>query len=183
MTGYFSVNVLGHTTSLLKFQTKIVYILLDKSSMKVYSLNIGKLLAKININEHILPIFLITAINILAKTMIYKETKNNHILKTVCPISIKQKLIDELSLAYWVYSNNPKVSFYFPETSFRTSLNSFEVSYCFFHLYGIMLLNDIKILVGFQDILDYNLCDPLGTYVNFLLNVHFCVACFSRKDS
>ena len=60
--------------------------------MKVYPENIDKILAEININEHILPSFLINIINILAKTIIYKETKNNHILKTVCLISIKQKL-------------------------------------------------------------------------------------------
>ena len=35
--------------------------------MKVYSWNIGKILAKININEYILPIFIINFINILAK--------------------------------------------------------------------------------------------------------------------
>ena len=64
----------------------------NKSNMKVYSWNIGKILAKINIKEHILPIFLINVINILAKTTVYKEAKNKHILKTTCPISIKQKL-------------------------------------------------------------------------------------------
>ena len=37
-----------------------------KISMKVYSQNVGKILAKLNINEHILPIFLIKFINILA---------------------------------------------------------------------------------------------------------------------
>ena len=60
--------------------------------MKIYSWNIGKILPKININEHILPISLINFINILANTIWYKETKNKHILKTVCPISFKQKL-------------------------------------------------------------------------------------------
>ena len=62
--------------------------------MKVYSWNIGKILAKklILLNDHILPIFLITIVNILAKTIIYRETKNNYILKTICLISIKQKL-------------------------------------------------------------------------------------------
>ena len=34
---------------------------------KVYLWNIGKILAKININEHILPIFLFSFSNILAK--------------------------------------------------------------------------------------------------------------------
>ena len=95
--------------------------------MKVYTC---KILAKIYINENILPIFLIYVINILVKTIIYKETKNNYILKTVCPISIKQLtiLISVLSLACWVYSNGPKVSFYFPETSFRSSLTSLRFS-------------------------------------------------------
>ena len=51
-----------------------------------------KMVAKVNINKHILPIFRIYAINILAKTIIDKEIKNNHILKTLCPISIEQKL-------------------------------------------------------------------------------------------
>ena len=89
--------------------------------MKVYSLkqNIGK----ININEHILPIFLINLINILANTIIYKETNNNHILKNRMSEfhQTKSILISVLRLACWVYSNDPKVSFYFPETSFRTS--------------------------------------------------------------
>ena len=35
-----------------------------------------KLFAKININEHILPIFLIYFINILAKTIKYKESNS-----------------------------------------------------------------------------------------------------------
>ena len=46
--------------------------------MKVYLSNIGKILAKININEHILPIFLINVINILAKTIKYKESFNGN---------------------------------------------------------------------------------------------------------
>ena len=57
--------------------------------MKVYSYNIGKILPKININEHILPFSLINFINILANTI---NTKTEHILETVCPISFKQKL-------------------------------------------------------------------------------------------
>ena len=57
--------------------------------MKVYSSNIGKILPKININEHILPIFLINFINILAKTIKYKESFNSNISKTVCPIWLK----------------------------------------------------------------------------------------------
>ena len=60
--------------------------------MKVYSWNIGKILAKMNIHDHILPIFLINFINILANTIQYKENKNKCIPKTVCPISFKQKL-------------------------------------------------------------------------------------------
>ena len=50
--------------------------------MKVYSQNIGKILAKININEHILPIFLIKFINILAKTIKYKKSLNINFSKT-----------------------------------------------------------------------------------------------------
>ena len=57
--------------------------------MKFYSQNIGKILAKININEHILPIFLIKFINILAKTIKYKESLNINFSKTVCPIWLK----------------------------------------------------------------------------------------------
>ena len=48
MRGKYMLNVLGHRTTLAKFQTKV------KSSMKVYNV---RLLAKIMINEHILPIF------------------------------------------------------------------------------------------------------------------------------
>lgn len=45
-----------------------------------------------NINEHILTIYLINFINIFAEMMKYKETKNIHILTTVCPISFKPEL-------------------------------------------------------------------------------------------
>ena len=54
--------------------------------MKVYSLNVGKILATININDHILPISLINFINILAKTLKYKESFKGNFSKTVCPI-------------------------------------------------------------------------------------------------
>ena len=72
--------------------------------MKVYSLNIGKILPKININEHILPIFLINFINILAKTIKYKESFNGNISKTVC---LKLAEIWELSLACLSLCNRP----------------------------------------------------------------------------
>ena len=45
--------------------------------MKVYSWNISKILAKINIDEHILPIFLINVIHILAKTIIYDKVRDS----------------------------------------------------------------------------------------------------------
>ena len=61
--------------------------------MKVYSVNIGKILAKIYINEHTLPIIIINIIHILAQAIIYEEAKSKHILKTVCLISIKQKSV------------------------------------------------------------------------------------------
>ena len=57
--------------------------------MKVYSWNIGKILAKINIYDDILQIFLINFINILAKTIKYKESFNSNFSKTVCPIWLK----------------------------------------------------------------------------------------------
>ena len=44
---------------------------------------------KNNSNEHILPIFLINFINILAKTIRYKESFNNSISKTLCLIWLK----------------------------------------------------------------------------------------------
>ena len=92
--------------------------------MKVYSQEIGNIFSKINNSEHILPILSLRFIHILAKTVMYKETKNKHILKTECPVSIKQKtiLISVLSLTCWIYSNDPKITFYFRETSFQTSL-------------------------------------------------------------
>ena len=52
--------------------------------MKAYSPNIGKILAKININEHILPIFHQSEKR--AKTVKYKESLNINLSKTVCPI-------------------------------------------------------------------------------------------------
>ena len=57
--------------------------------MKVYSQNIGKILVKINFTEHILPIFLIYFINILVKTMKYKESFNYDFSNTVCLIWLK----------------------------------------------------------------------------------------------
>ena len=47
------------------------------------------MLAKINITEHILAIFLIKIINILTKTIKYKESLNINFLKTECPIWLK----------------------------------------------------------------------------------------------
>ena len=61
--------------------------------MKVYSYDIGKILTKIiDIHEYILPIFLINLINVLAKTIEYKETFNGHISKTVCPNLAKMRI-------------------------------------------------------------------------------------------
>ena len=58
--------------------------------MKVHTKNIGKILAKINIHEHALPICIIRFINVSAKTKKkYKETFNNNISETVFPIWLK----------------------------------------------------------------------------------------------
>ena len=74
--------VLGHRTTLAKFQTKV------KSSMKVYNV---RLLAKIMINEHICQFLLINFVNIMAKTIKYQESLNSNSSKTVCPIWLKFK--------------------------------------------------------------------------------------------
>ena len=72
------MNILGHRNTLTKFQIKI---LLDKSSIKVIIHKIiGKLLAKINTSEHILPIFLINSINILKKQ---NKTKQNNKIQII----------------------------------------------------------------------------------------------------
>ena len=84
--GTLNTMVLDHRNILANFQTKILQ---DKSSMKVYSYNIGKILPKINISEHILWIFLKNFINILAKAIRYKESFNRNISETVCPIWLK----------------------------------------------------------------------------------------------
>ena len=52
--------------------------------MKAYSQNIGKILAKININEHILPIFHQSEKR--AKTVKYKESLNINLSKTVSSV-------------------------------------------------------------------------------------------------
>ena len=57
-------------------------------------------MAKLHIHAHFLPIFLINLINILAKTIQYKEIKNKHISKTVRPIAFKQKLYWSVHLAF-----------------------------------------------------------------------------------
>ena len=62
MTGKLYVNVLGYRTHWPCFRPKFCKIY--KSSMKGYSQNIGKILAKINIIEHILQIFCIKFINV-----------------------------------------------------------------------------------------------------------------------
>ena len=41
-------------------------------------------------------------------------------------LQTKTILISVLSLTWWIYSNDPTASFYFPETSFRTSLRRFQ---------------------------------------------------------
>ena len=61
--------------------TFIYFVTRYNKSMKVYSTNIGKILINININEHILPIFLINFINKLAKTIKYKESFNGSLSK------------------------------------------------------------------------------------------------------
>ena len=57
---------------------------------------------KLHIHEHFLPIFLINVINILAKTIQYKEVeelKCESNLKTECPIAFKPVLISVLRLS------------------------------------------------------------------------------------
>ena len=46
-------------------------------------------MAETNINVHILPIFLINFINILAKTIEYKKSFKGNFSKTLCPIWLK----------------------------------------------------------------------------------------------
>ena len=76
-----------------KFQTKILCKI--KVLLKGYSLKIGELLTKININKHILPIFLINSINKLAKTVkSFNGSFNGNFfqwqfLKNRCPIWLK----------------------------------------------------------------------------------------------
>ena len=41
--------------------------------------------------------------------------------------SNKNYMISVLSLTWWIYSNDPTVSFYFPEISFRTSLRTMDI--------------------------------------------------------
>ena len=89
-----------------KFQTKI---LLDKSSMKVYSQNIGKILPKINIHGCIFPILLINFINIWAKTMKYKESLNINFSKTVYPIWLKTDLRIKFSMIFSLQQANLKL--------------------------------------------------------------------------
>ena len=78
--------------------------------MKVYSWYIGKILAKININEHILPIFLINLTHILAKTIIYKGAKNKRIWKLYVRFPLKKNYFDQctksnmLNLFKWSWS-------------------------------------------------------------------------------
>ena len=57
--------------------------------MKINSRNIGKILATINIYEHILPIFLIKFINLLAKRIEHMESLNINFSKPVRPIWLK----------------------------------------------------------------------------------------------
>ena len=57
-------------------------------------------MAKINISEHILPIFLINFINILAKTIKYKESFNGNFSKTLCPIFAEIQLIIKFCLPF-----------------------------------------------------------------------------------
>ena len=56
-------------------------------------IHIVKYWQKINIHEHILPIFLNNFINVLAKTIKYEETFNSHISKSGCPICLKFYLL------------------------------------------------------------------------------------------
>ena len=52
-------------------------------------------------------------------------------------LQTKTILISVLSLTWWIYSNDPTASFYFPETSFRTSL--IKTSICAKSQYWAML--------------------------------------------
>ena len=57
-------------------------------------------MAKISISEHILPIFIINFINILAKTKKYKESFNGNFSKTLCTIFVEIQLIIKFCLPF-----------------------------------------------------------------------------------
>ena len=72
-----------------KFEDKSLQ---SKGTVNLYVYNFIKILAKLHIHDHFLPIFLIKVINIIGKNNIVQEIKDKHILKTVRPIASRQKL-------------------------------------------------------------------------------------------
>ena len=83
------------------------------SSMKVYSWNIGKILAKININELILPILLINLIKLLAKT----TTKTSF---------LKNRMSDQAQIL--------ELNFVcFPPSSMHTFISNTATSFCLYN--------------------------------------------------
>ena len=63
-----------------KFSTKFC------NTVNLYVYNFSKILSKLHIHDHFLPIFVINFINLLAKTTKYKKSFKRNIPKTVCPI-------------------------------------------------------------------------------------------------
>ena len=81
-----------NTNTLVKFEERKVFKERYSECLLCLCIKLSKILAKLHICDHFLQIFLINVINLLAKTMSYKEIKNKHILKIVHPIAFKQKL-------------------------------------------------------------------------------------------
>ena len=55
-------------------------------------------------------------------------------------LQTKTIMISVISLTWWIYSNDPTVSFYFPETSFQTSLNPIELTESLLSSFSVMCL-------------------------------------------
>ena len=66
-------------------------------------------------------------------------------------LQTKTIMIGILSLTWWIYSNDPTVSFYFPETLFRTSLNKFT-AYLVLFSYSIQPTSPLLFVKGWWDI-------------------------------
>ena len=69
--------------------------------MKVNSQNIGKILAKINIHEHILTIFLIDFINILTKTIKSEKYLGPKQFSLISHNDLKKDSVQLLLSKYW----------------------------------------------------------------------------------